>query len=180
MLKFIIIIIIFIIIIIIIIIITRPEGSRVEDSTPDFLFLSLSRLICKPQSHVFWAWSRVNAICIVAEWLARRTLNQLAGVRFPVDANRTFFPFVFLLEVIKFLVFFFHHFKVEWYIEINQKSYSIPYRRDERNGPNCFKNSNKIYAFFVWRGVWEQWVLKQVAPNPIVTHSMGPLGFAIK
>ena len=29
-----------------------------------FLFLSLSRLICKPESHVFWAWSRINTICI--------------------------------------------------------------------------------------------------------------------
>ena len=28
------------------------------------LFFFLSCLICKPQSHVFWACSRVNAICI--------------------------------------------------------------------------------------------------------------------
>ena len=32
----------------------------------------------------------------MAEWLARRTLNQLARVRFPVDAYRTFFFFFFL------------------------------------------------------------------------------------
>ena len=52
---------------IILLIFTPPRGSRVQDSTPVFFLffiLSLSRLICKPQSHVFWAWLRVNAICI--------------------------------------------------------------------------------------------------------------------
>ena len=27
-------------------------------------FLSLSRVICKPELHVFWASSRVNTVCI--------------------------------------------------------------------------------------------------------------------
>ena len=41
----------------------------------------------------------------MAEWLAHRTLNQLAQVRFLVDTYQTFFLF-FLLEVIMFLLFF--------------------------------------------------------------------------
>ena len=49
----------------------------------------------------------------MAEWVARRTLNQLARVRFPVDAHRTFFLFFlfFLLEVITFFLFFFSLFQ---------------------------------------------------------------------
>ena len=30
---------------------------------------------------------------LMTEWLACRTLNQLAWVRFPVEANQTFFSF---------------------------------------------------------------------------------------
>ena len=42
-------------------VVTRPEGSRGEVSALPLIFLFLSYLICKPQSHAFWAWSRVKA-----------------------------------------------------------------------------------------------------------------------
>ena len=44
---------------------------------------------------------------LMAEWLARRTLNTLVRVRFSVDAYQTLFSFFFLLEVITFFLFFF-------------------------------------------------------------------------
>ena len=83
-----------------------PWGP-IENSTPDFLnfipcrdqYANLNRL-CFGPGHVSlpYAW--------MAEWLARRTLNQLPGGR-----KSNFIPLFFLLEVIFF--FFFLYFKVE-------------------------------------------------------------------
>ena len=77
---------------------TQAEGAELRFGAASFFFVifvfvgvalkyaSLFRMRFVP-GHV----SRPYAS--KAEWLARRTLNQLAWVRFPVDAYRTFFLF---------------------------------------------------------------------------------------
>ena len=46
-----------------------PPRLHARSSLYEFgVFLCfLSHLICKPQSHVFWAWSRVKSICIIRQ-----------------------------------------------------------------------------------------------------------------
>ena len=78
---------------------TRSGGSRVEDSVaPFFKFLSLSRLICKPQSHVFWAWSRVNAICIDGRVVSTSDSESVGPSSIPGGRKSNFFSFFFFLK----------------------------------------------------------------------------------
>ena len=66
----------------------------------------------------------------MAQWLACRTLNQLARVRFPMNANRTFLSYFFLLEIKFFFVLF-----ISKSNDISNKSEklpsSIPYRDEQ-------------------------------------------------
>ena len=80
-------------------VITRP--GRIRHLV--FVFFLVAIIMRKLQSHVFWAWSHANAICID---------GRVVGFDFWWTQIELFFPY-FLFEVKFFLFFFSLHFKVE-------------------------------------------------------------------
>ena len=79
-----------------------PEGGPSLGFGSASYFFLLSHLICQPQSYVFWAWSRVKAVCIDGREVSTSASESVGPGSITGGRKSDFFHFVFLLEVIKF------------------------------------------------------------------------------